>query len=215
MTAVDLPAGGLALFFLLGLSHGMEPCRIAAISGITLRAIEQREPHAAWVGALFALGHGAVVAALALGVSLLAASISLSPAVVAVVDWLPVLLLILLGAWNLNALLSPGVYRPDSLRLKLLPKALRQRTDIWSALLIGALFAMVVDTLAHVSAWSVFATHRGGLWAGVLAGLLFSVGILVVSAADSQLIFPLLLDEACKHASTITRPGIGWFVVLL
>jgi len=37
----------------------------------------------------------------------------------------------------------------------------------------------------------------------------------IVSAADSQLICRLLRDEASKHASTRTRQGIGWFVVLL
>jgi high-affinity nickel-transport protein len=215
MTAIDLPTGGLVLLFLLGLRHGIEPDHIAAIDAMTLRALDQREPHAAWIGALFALGHGAVVIVLALGVSLLSTSIHPPPAVALVVDWLPVVLLLLLGAWNLKALLAPGVYRPDSLRLKLMPRAWRQRTDIWSALVIGALFATVVDTLAHVTAWSVFATNRGGPWAGVLAGLLFSAGMLIVSAADSQLICRLLRDGTATDMSARIRQGIGWFVVLL
>ena len=37
MNAVDaLPASGLALFFVLGLRHGVEPDHIAAIDGMTI-----------------------------------------------------------------------------------------------------------------------------------------------------------------------------------
>jgi high-affinity nickel-transport protein len=210
--SADLPAGGLALFFLLGLRHGMEADHIAAIDGMTLRALDFGEPHAPWVGALFALGHAGVVIVLALVIGLFAASFALPPAVASVVDWLPLLLLVLLGGWNLRALLSPGEYRPDSLRLKLLPAALRQRTDIVSALLVGALFAMVLDTLAHVSAWSIFAAHQGGWLTGLWAGVLFSAGMLVTSTVDSQLVCRLLRSE--PTASRV-RQGMGWFVVLL
>ena len=80
---------------------------------------------------------------------------------------------------------------------------------------IGLLFALVIDTLAHVSAWSVFATHRGGWWAGVLAGLLFSVGMLVASTASSQLLCRLLGSARTEEATARFRRGIGWFVVIL
>jgi len=216
MTTLDmLPASGLALFFVLGLRHGVEPDHIAAIDGMTLRALDHRERHAAWTGSLFALGHGAAVAVIALAVSLLAASFTMPPLLVAITDWLPLLLLALLGAWNLRTLLAPGAYRPSSVRMRLLPAALRERTDLWSTVAIGLLFALVIDTLAHVSAWSVFATHRGGWWAGVLAGLLFSVGMLVASTASSQLLCRLLGSARTEEATARFRRGIGWFVVIL
>ena len=72
MSGVDLPASGMALFFLLGLRHGIEPDHIAAIDGLTLRAHDHHERHAPWTGTLFALGHGLAVAAIAIGISLLA-----------------------------------------------------------------------------------------------------------------------------------------------
>jgi len=216
MNAIEaLPASGLALFFVLGLRHGVEPDHIAAIDGMTLRALDHHEPHAPWTGSLFALGHGAAVAVLALAVSLLASSVTLPPLVLAITDWLPLLLLALLGAWNLRTLLAPGDYRPSSVRMRLLPAALRERTDLWSTVAIGLLFALVIDTLAHVSAWSVFATHRGGWWAGVLAGLLFSVGMLVASTASSQLLCRLLGSARSEAATMRFRRGIGWFVVVL
>ena len=216
MTTLDaLPASGLALFFVLGLRHGVEPDHIAAIDGMTLRALDHHERHAPWTGSLFALGHGAAVAVIALAVSLLAASFTMPPLLVAITDWLPLLLLALLGAWNLRTLLAPGSYRPSSVRMRLLPAALRERTDLWSTVAIGLLFALVIDTFAHVSAWSVFATHRGGWWAGVLAGLLFSVGMLVASTASSQLLCRLLGTARTDEATARFRRGIGWFVVVL
>ena len=215
MSGVELPASGMALFFLLGLRHGIEPDHIAAIDGLTLRAHDHRERHAPWTGTLFALGHGLAIAAIAVGVSLLAASVSLPATLVQVIDWLPIVLLTLLGAWKLRALLAPGAYRPSSVRMKLIPAGLRDRTDLWSTVAIGLMFALVIDTVAHVSAWSVFATHRGGWWAGVVAGLLFSLGMLIASTADSQLISRVLRSAGSEAAASRLRRGIGWFVVVL
>lgn len=215
MNLVDLPISGMALFFLLGLRHGVEPDHIAAIDGLTLRAHDHRERHAPWVGSLFALGHGLAIGAIAIGVSLLAASFSIPTELAELLDWLPIVLLSLLGLWNLRALLRPGSYRPDSVRMKLVPAALRERTDMWSTVAIGLFFALVVDTVAHISAWSVFATHRGGWWAGALAGLLFSTGMLIASTADSQLVSRVLRHAASDAAASRLRRLVGWVVVLL
>ena len=215
MTGLDLPASGMALFFLLGLRHGIEPDHIAAIDGLTLRAHDHHEPHAPWTGSLFALGHGVAIGVIAIGVSLLAASFTLPPALLRIIDWLPIVLLTLLGLWNLRALLARGAYRPSSVRMKLIPASLRERTDLWSTVVIGLLFALVIDTVAHISAWSVFATHQGGWWAGAFAGLLFSSGMLIASTADSQLVSRVLRSAGSEAAASKLRRGIGWFVVVL
>ena len=216
MSAIEaLPASGLALFFVLGLRHGVEPDHIAAIDGMTLRALDHHERHAPWTGSLFALGHGAAIALLALVVSLVAATFTLPPLLVAITDWLPIALLAMLGAWNLRALLVPGTYRPTSVRMRLMPAGLRERTDLWSTVMVGLLFALVIDTLAHVSAWSVFATNRGGWSAGLIAGLLFSGGMLIASTASSQLLCRVLGSARTDEATTRFRRGIGWFVVIL
>lgn len=215
MTSAELSVSGMALFFLLGLRHGIEPDHIAAIDGLTLRAHDQHERHAPWTGSLFAVGHGLAIGVIAVGVSFLAASFRLPAALVEAIDWVPIVLLSLLGLWNLRALLAPGTYRPNSVRMKLVPAALRERTDLWSTVAIGVFFALVVDTVAHISAWSVFATHRGGWWAGAVAGLLFSLGMLIASTADSQLISRVLRGARSEAAASRLRRGIGWVVVLL
>jgi len=214
--AEALPASGLALFFVLGLRHGVEPDHIAAIDGMTLRAFDRQQSHAPWTGSLFALGHGAAIAAVAIAVSFLAARVTLPPLLVEIMDWLPIVLLALLGAWNLRALLAPGHYRPSSVRMRLMPAALRERSDVWSTIAIGLLFALVVDTLAHISAWSVFATHQGGgWWAALIAGLLFSVGMMIASTASSQLIYRVIGSARTEAATAGFRRAIGWFVVML
>jgi nickel/cobalt transporter (NiCoT) family protein len=215
LIATTLPASGLALFFVLGLRHGVEPDHIAAIDGMTLRAIDRHEAHAPWTGSLFALGHGAAIAVIALAISLLAANVTLPPSLLAIADWLPIVLLAMLGVWNLRALLTPGAYRPASVRMRLMPAALRERTDMWSTVAVGLLFALVIDTLAHVSAWSVFATNRGGWSAGLMAGLLFSIGMLIASTASSQLLWRVLGSARSDAATTKFRRAIGWFVVIL
>jgi len=216
MSTVEMvPASGLALFFVLGLRHGVEPDHIAAIDGMTLRALDRHERHAPWTGSLFALGHGAAIAVLALGVSLLATTFTMPPLLVTITDWLPIVLLAMLGVWNLRVLLAPGLYRPTSVRMRLMPAALRERTDLWSTVAVGLLFALVIDTFAHVSAWSVFASHRGGWSAGLIAGLLFSGGMLIASTASSQLLCRVLGTARTDEATARFRRGIGWFVVIL
>ena len=100
--------------------------------------------------------------------------------------------------------------------MRLMPAALRERSDVWSTIAIGLLFALVVDTLAHISAWSVFATHQGGgWWAALIAGLLFSVGMMIASTASSQLIYRVIGSARTEAATTSFRRAIGWFVVML
>ncbi|MEG1327200.1 MAG: hypothetical protein RSD99_20050, partial [Janthinobacterium sp.] len=57
-----LPA--LALIFLLGMRHGLEPDHLAAVDGLTLRSQSVHARWAPWMGALFALGHGVTVLAI-------------------------------------------------------------------------------------------------------------------------------------------------------
>jgi high-affinity nickel-transport protein len=215
MISADLPLSGLTLFFLLGLRHGVEPDHIAAIDGLTLRALDRHEKHAPWTGTLFALGHGVAVGIIALAVSLLAASFRIPDGLAVFLNWLPVVLLLLLGIWNLRALLRPGTYTPTSLRMRLVPARLRERTDMVSTIAIGLVFALVIDTVAHVSAWSVFATHRGGWWAGLFAGLLFSLGMLATTTIDSQLLCRVLRSANAESIALRYRRLVGWFVVIL
>jgi high-affinity nickel-transport protein len=59
----------LLLTFVLGMKHGFDADHLATIDGLTRHNIRVRPALARYCGTLFSLGHGAVVMAIALGVS--------------------------------------------------------------------------------------------------------------------------------------------------
>ena len=62
----------LILTFVLGLKHGFDADHLATIDGLTRYNARTRPGMARYCGTFFSLGHGAVVMAIALGVSALA-----------------------------------------------------------------------------------------------------------------------------------------------
>jgi nickel/cobalt transporter (NiCoT) family protein len=58
----------IAVVFLLGLKHGLDPDHLAAIDGLTRFNAADRPRLSRWSGLLFSAGHGAVVTAIALAV---------------------------------------------------------------------------------------------------------------------------------------------------
>ena len=95
---------GLLLMLMLGLRHGFDPDHIAIIDGVSVRYSATKPLLAKWTGTLFALGHGAVVTCIAVMISRLSHSWNFPQAVWNVVDWVPGLLLILVGVLNFRML---------------------------------------------------------------------------------------------------------------
>ena len=60
-----------ALVFLVGMRHGLDADHLAAIDGLTRVSARRGQAHARYCGALFSLGHGTVVLAIALMAGLL------------------------------------------------------------------------------------------------------------------------------------------------
>ena len=112
-----LPA--LALIFLLGMRHGLEPDHLAAVDGLTLRSLPAHPRWAPWMGALFALGHGFSVLAIVAVAAVASRQLSPSAAVFGWLEWLPVALLLLIAALNARSLLAGG--QLASVRGHLLP----------------------------------------------------------------------------------------------
>src|SRR5258705_12777696 len=70
-----LPAHWLSLVavvFLLGLKHGLDPDHLAAIDGLTRFNAADRPRLSRWSGLLFSAGHGLVVTAIAVAVATVA-----------------------------------------------------------------------------------------------------------------------------------------------
>ena len=115
-----LSPSGLALMFLLGLRHGLDPDHIAMIDSLTMQAARDRPKLARWTGTLFALGHGAAVAAVAIGVAVLMPDVAWPAWTGAAVEWAVIALLLLVGVLNLRALARSGAYAPIGWRHKAL-----------------------------------------------------------------------------------------------
>jgi high-affinity nickel-transport protein len=140
----------------LGLRHGVDPDHLAAIDGLS------RLRPSRWNGVLFAIGHGALLTLLAVGVGgLLARSIgSYAP-------WL----LILLGAVNLWRLKAPATHHNRVSRIPLT-----------SPLLLGVVFGAGFETASQLSALVLAADINP--W---VLGAMFSAGMMLVDGMDGYL----------------------------
>jgi len=213
--AETAPAAALVLMFALGARHGIEPDHMAAIDGMTLRAHDRGDHGAPWVGTLFAIGHGVGVTLVALAIHLFASGLTVPPSVLSAVEWIPLALLFAVGALNLRALLGTQRYQPASVRGWLIPARWRERSDAAAALLVGLLFALVLDVVTQLSAWSYSATGAGTAASVLVAGVVFSAGLVLTATLDSQLLCRLLNRHQSPESLHRYRRGLGWFVVLL
>lgn len=200
---------GLAVITGLGMRHALDADHVATVDGMTFAVLDANPRLAAWVGAIFALGHGFVVTAIAVLACLLGESAFGIPT--GVVAWLPVVLLVAVGALNVRALVGPADYQPTSAKALLLPRKLRGGSHPVAILATGMAFALMLDSVATAIAFGSAAAGAGV--AGALAvGTAFTVGMTVVATIYGWVMCRALVVSA--NAQRLRR-GIGWFTVLL
>lgn len=213
-TELVLSYSSIGLMAALGLRHGLDPDHIAAIDGITLRAIEQRPAVAPWVGTFFSLGHGLVVTLIAVAVSLVSRDLYLPPGLANTAAWIPIALLILVGILNLRSLLARTEYHAVGWRSFLLPSTLRQTSHPLAILLVGMIFALVFDTATQAAAWGYVAGAQGGVLLALSLGLAFTIGMVTTDTLDCRIVASLLKHAQRQEAQRYRRV-IGWTIVLL
>lgn len=217
MEAELISFSGLVLMFVLGLRHGLDPDHIACIDGLTWRALNHEHQHAHWIGTLFAIGHGLLVTGIAVGVSQLTHSVSVPETVVTIFGWIPTALLLLVGTLNLRLLLRRDAsFAPTGWKLKLIPQRLRNHSSPWAVVVIGVLFATVFDTATQASAWGYVASNKGGgLLAAFLAGLVFTLGMVITDTLDGRLICRISRGTDGQAAGRRFRRMLGWLIVAI
>ncbi len=216
MTALDrLAPDALALLFVLGLRHGLDPDHIAVIDNITFRAMDERPAAAPWTGFLFSAGHS-------LSVMVIATLFGLAGRLFRWPDWfanlmtyMVIALLLLVGTLNLRALLSRTPYRAQGWRHALVPGWLKTSTHPLATLVIGALFGLVVDTAAQVATWGATAAAAGGLPAAAIVGGCFALGMVATDSADSAIVAALLRGARSAEQVSRYRRRVGWLIVAL
>jgi high-affinity nickel-transport protein len=93
----------VAVVFLLGLKHGLDPDHLAAIDGLTRFNAERRPRLSRWSGLLFSAGHGVVVTMVAVLVATVATEWRAPGWLENAGTWISIAFLTLLGVANLAA----------------------------------------------------------------------------------------------------------------
>ncbi|MFG5410735.1 nickel transporter [Piscinibacter sakaiensis] len=208
----DLPTdwGALCtLVFLLGMRHGLDADHLAAIDGLTRVTARRRQGHSRYCGALFSLGHGVVVLAIALLAGMLGSKWVPPGWIEALGGGISIGFLLLIGGVNLRAVLRApqGVPVPlVGVRGRLVDRLLgrTERTSSPLAVMgVGSLFALSFDTLSQSAVFAVLAVQFGGVPHALTLGLLFVLGMLVSDGANGWWISRLIArtDRLAVHAS--------------
>jgi nickel/cobalt transporter (NiCoT) family protein len=208
-----------ALVFLLGLKHGFDADHLATIDGLTRLNARHRHPWARYCGALFSLGHGAVVMLIALTVGY-ATERWQTP------DWLEVsgtlislAVLLGLGVINLYAVLRTPpheVVTPVGFKGRFLGR-LNQVQHPALIALVGALFALSFDTVSQAALFAVAGTQFGGVEHALILGVLFTLGMLVTDGINGLWISRLIAraDQIALIASRVMSLAVAGVSLLV
>lgn len=195
----------LVLALVLGMKHGMDADHLATIDGLT-RFNAPRPRLARWCGALFSLGHGAVVIAVALVAGAASRAWAVPQWLEVVGAWISIGFLTALGLVNLRAVLAAKddeMVRPLGLKAGLFGRLQRVRHPLVIAS-VGALFAISFDTVSQAGLIAVTATRFGGFGHALALAFLFTLGMLLVDGLNGLWI-ARLLRRADERARSVSR----------
>ena len=197
----------LLLTFTLGMKHGFDADHLATIDGLARFNARARPGLARWCGTLFSLGHGAVVMAIALGVSALAGHWDVPEWFATLGAMISIAFLVALGSLNLAAVLGTApddVVRPVGLKGRLLGR-LHRVTHPAAVALVGALFALSFDSLSQAAFFALTATQFGGWQHALLLALTFMAGMLLTDGINGLWIAHLIAraDQVAALASRV------------
>jgi high-affinity nickel-transport protein len=208
--------GLVAVVLLLGMRHGFEADHLAAIDGLACHNAGQRPRLARLSGVLFSLGHGLVVIAVALGVSLLAQAWRAPQWLDSVGVWVSVVVLMLLALVNIAAVLkTPGDEAAHLVgwRSGAFARLLRAGHPL-TVVGVGVVFALSFDTLSQAALFAMTAAAYGGWHTALLLGGVFTAGMLLTDGANGWLVWRLIhhSDRSARVASravALAVSGVG------
>ena len=219
---VDLPADvtTLALLvFTLGARHGLDADHLAAIDGLTRYNAAEKPRLARSCGLLFSFGHGAVVVAIALAVSLISARWNTPEWLQTAGAWVSIICLTILGVLNLHAVLRTPRHeavQPVGIKGRWLGRLLRS-THPAMVILVGTLFAASFDTVSQAALFAVTGAQLGGWHNALMLGLLFMLGMLITDGLNGYFVFHLIAraDRAARSASRLMGLSVAALSLLV
>lgn len=203
------------LAVLLGARHGLDADHLATVDAFTRCNSTAGSRCARWCGALFSLGHGAVVVAAVALAQLLAGAARVPPWLGTAGGTISVLVLFALGGLNLAAVVGTPrgqMVVPLGLRGRWFA-ALTGTAKPWLVAGVGALFALSFDTLSQAMVFALTGAQSGAVWFPCALALLFVLGMVLVDGANGLWVERLLrrADAVALAASRL----MGLAVALL
>jgi high-affinity nickel-transport protein len=207
------------LVFVLGLKHGFDADHLATIDGLTRFNSRAKPQLARYCGALFSLGHGVVVVAIALAVSTLFQHWQTPEWLNLLGAWISIAILAMLGILNIHAVLgtdSAEMVKPIGFKGRLLGRLARAAHPGLIAL-VGALFALSFDTISQAALFAMTATRLGGWQHALMLGLLFMLGMLVTDGVNGLWISRLIrrADRIALIASRVLSLAVAGVSLLI
>lgn len=206
--------GLTALVFALGLRHGLDPDHLVAIDGLT------RSSRSRWCGVFFSVGHGVVVTLVGLAVAIAADDWPAPSWLEPLGAWISIAVLLILGIANLRMVLSTRSDHPVPLigvRSRWLAAQLRPTSHPVFIASIGAAFALSFDTISHALVFSLSGASMAGWMFAVALGLVFTLGMVIVDAANGWWVARMMTraDQRAARASRAMSIAIAFLCLAL
>lgn len=204
----------VAVVFLLGLKHGLDPDHLAAIDGLTRYNASRRPRLSRWSGLLFSAGHGIVVTAVAIAVATVATEWRAPQWLEDTGTWISIAFLTLLGGANLLAVLRAPrdeVVRTVGFRSRFFGRLTRAEHPVVIAA-VGAAFALSFDTISQAVLFSITGSHLAGWFFAAALGIVFTLGMMATDALNGLWVSRLVAraDERAAAASRVMSLAVAF-----
>jgi nickel/cobalt transporter (NiCoT) family protein len=211
--------GLIALVFLLGLKHGMDPDHLVTIDGMARFNAVRRPRLSRWSGLLFSLGHGAVVTLVAVIVATVARDWQAPEWLEVTGAGVSIAFMLMLACANLVAVFrtAPGeVVKTVGLRGRLLGSIVETSHPVVIAS-VGAAFALSFDTIGQAMLFSIAGSSVAGWTFAVALGLVFTAGMVTTDAVNGYTMSRLIAraDRRAAVASRIMSLAVALLSVLV
>lgn len=206
--------GLMGLAVLLGIAHGFDADHLAAIDAVIRSQPSERLARARRFGIYFSLGHGVVMALVAVATSLLATRAT-PPALFEYVGGIvSIAFLFTLGFINLRLAFAPSdillqsrVMGPRSWIARRLPKGV----SAGAMVVIGAAFALSFDTLGQAIAFSIPGAQVQGVTGALLLAAAFTLGMMATDGLNGWIIARTIehADRRIVQALRVLRAAVA------